>query len=399
MSTTMESVVIVGAGQAGFRAAERLRELDFGGRITMVGDEPRHPYNRTPMSKQLLTGHLDVEDLRLPSWRDLDVAWRLGASANALDTTEHLVRLGGREVLPYDGLILAGGVSARHLPGTPMHSEHVWMLRTLDDCRKIDHLLERANHVVVIGGGFIGCELASTCRQRVLDVTIIDVSPSIMMRGLGPQLGVVMGDLHTDSKVKLHLGVAVDSWQERPDGITVLLADGERIEAGMAVVGVGTTPNTDWLETSTLDVENGVLCTPTCHAVGAPDVVACGDIARWPNLRFDDEPRRIEHWLNAIEMGQHAASSLLLGPERAEPFTPIPRFWSDQHGHRIQSVGMPDLGSMTISEGSTADRRFVATFDRDGRTVGAIAMDSPRRMIHYSEVIAQDCPVNLELAA
>ena len=219
-------------------------------------------------------------------------------------------------------------------------------------------------------------------------------------------------ELRAPALAEIHLGakglLGVDSLKGRrvvmdfargTFSVTESRAVRERIDADMAVVGVGTTPNTDWLETSTLDVTNGVLCTPTCHAVGAPDVVACGDIARWPNLRFDDEPRRIEHWLNAIEMGQHAASSLLLGPERAEPFTPIPRFWSDQHGHRIQSVGMPDLGSMTISEGSTADRRFVATFDRDGRTVGAIAMDSPRRMIHYSEVIAQDCPVDLELAA
>lgn len=397
--STMQNVVIVGAGQAGFRAAERLRELDFGGRITMVGSEPRKPYNRTPMSKQLLTGHLDIKDLRLPSWRDLRIDWRLDTEARSLDTDAQVVRLAGKEALSYDGLILAGGVSARHLPGAPMHSEHVWMLRTLADCREIDHLLERAKHVVVIGGGFIGCELASTCRQRVLDVTIIDVSPSILMRGLGSELGIVMGDLHEDSQVKLHLGVAVDSWIERPDGVTVLLANGGRIDADMAVVGVGTTPNTDWLEHSTLDTEDGVLCAQTCHALGAADVVACGDIARWPNLRFDDEPRRIEHWLNAIEMGQHAAASLLLGPDRAEPFTPIPRFWSDQHGHRVQSVGMPDLGSMTIAEGSTADRRFVATFDRDGRTVGAIAMDSPRRMIHYADVIAQDCPVDLATAA
>jgi len=291
----MENVVVVGGGQAGFRAAERLRELEFAGRITMVGSEPRKPYNRTPMSKQLLTGHLDVKDLRLPSWRDLRIDWRLDTEARSLDTDAHVVRLAGKEALSYDGLILAGGVSARHLPGAPMHSEHVWMLRTLDDCRKIDHLLERAGHVVVIGGGFIGCELASTCRQRVLDVTIIDVSPSILMRGLGSELGIVMGDLHEDFQVKLHLGVAVDSWIERPDGVTVLLANGERIDADMAVVGIGTTPNTDWLEHSTLDTEDGVLCAQTCHALGAADVVACGDIARWPNLRFDDEPRRIEH--------------------------------------------------------------------------------------------------------
>ena len=353
MTPSMSHVVIVGAGQAGFRAAERLRELDFMGKITIVGDEPRRPYNRTPMSKQLLTGHLDVTDLRLPAWRELGISWRLGTRARSLDLDARTVRLAGGEKLGYDGLILAGGVQARHLPGTPMHSEHVWMLRTLDDCRAIDHLLERAGHVAVIGGGFIGCELASTCRERVLDVTIIDVSPT----------------------------------------------NGERIDADMAVVGIGTTADTDWLESTGLDVSNGILCTPTCHVAGATDIVACGDVARWPNLRFDATPRRIEHWLNAIEMGQHAATSLLLGADHAQPFTPIPRFWSQQHGHRIQSVGMPELGHMTIAEGSTASRQFVATFDHDGRTVGAIAMNSPRRKIHYSELIDQDCPIDHALAA
>jgi len=399
----MSNIVIVGAGLAALRAAERLRDLRYEGRITMVGDEPRCPYNRTPLSKALLTGHVAIEDLRLPVWSELDITWRLGARATLLDVDERLLCLPGGERLTYDGLILAGGVQARHLPGTPMHSPHVWMLRTLNDARQIDRLLERAGHVAVIGGGFIGCELASTCRRRVLDVTIIDVSPHVLTRGLGAQLGAVVGDIHADHGVKLHLGVAVKSWEEHPDGVTVLLQNGERIDADVAVVGVGTVPDTDWLTASALDVSDGILCTATCHAVGARDIVACGDIARWPNLRFGMEPQRIEHWLNAIEMGQHAAESLLRGPDNALAFCPIPRFWSEQHDHRIQSVGRPELGDqLTITEGTLASRRFVATSTRDGVLVGAIGIDSPRRMIHFADLVDQRWPAvgaNAQLAA
>lgn len=391
----LRNVVIVGGGVAALRAAERLRELGYAGKLTVVGDEPRRPYNRTPLSKQLLTGHLDVSDLRLPVWRGLEITWRLRARATALDVERRVVRLQGAEDVAYDGLILAGGVQPRHLRGTPMHSEHVWMLRTLDDARAIDDLLERAGHVAVVGGGFIGCELASTCRERALDVTIIDVSPTVLTRGLGSQLGMLMSDIHADNGVKLHLGVAVSDWEERPDGVTVVLANGERIQADMAVVGIGTVPDTDWLASSPVDITDGVLCDATCHVAGVEDVVACGDIARWPNLRWKREPHRIEHWLNAIEMGQHAAESLLLGRENARPFTPIPRFWSEQHGYRIQSVGRRDLGEhMVIAEGSTESRQFVATFERDGAIIGAIGMDSPRRMIHYAELIDEQWPAH-----
>lgn len=315
-----------------------------------------------------------------------------------MDLDRRGLLLPGGEQLPFDGLVIASGVEPRHLPGTPLHSERVWMLRTLADARAIDRALAGARHVAVIGGGFIGCEIACTARTRALDVTLIDVSPTLLHRALGPALGAVVGDLHRDNGVRLHLGVGVHGWREDKRGVTVLLDDGEQVHADAAVVGVGTVPRTDWLWHTGLDLSDGVLCGPTTHVTG-PDgypvdgIVAAGDVARWPNPRFDDVPRRVEHWINAIEMGRHAAEALLQGPQAAAPFAPVPRFWSHQHPVRIQSVGMPGLGTeMTILDGDPAKRRTVVGYTRPGPDgipvlVGAVALDSPRALLSYRDRI------------
>ncbi|MFF0133423.1 NAD(P)/FAD-dependent oxidoreductase [Streptomyces mirabilis] len=393
-SEATNRIAVVGTGLAGLSAAERLRELGWRGEITMIGEEPHRPYNRTPLSKQLLTGDRQPPDLALTTYTELDAAWRLGTRALGLDTERRELLLPGGERLPFDGLVIASGVEPRHLPGAPLHSDRVWMLRTLADARAVDRAFAGARHVAVIGGGFIGCEIACTARTRALDVTLIDASPTLLHRALGPALGAVVGDLHRDNGVRLHLGVGVRGWEEDKHGVTVLLDDGEQVRADAAVVGVGTMPRTDWLWHTGLDLTDGVLCAPTTHVLD-PDghaldgIVAAGDIARWPNHRFDDIPRRVEHWINAIEMGRHAAEALLAGPENSAPFTPVPRFWSHQHGVRIQSVGMPALGTdLTILDGDPARRRTVAGYTRPGPDgtpllVGAVALDSPRTLLAH----------------
>jgi NADPH-dependent 2,4-dienoyl-CoA reductase/sulfur reductase-like enzyme len=397
-SPATNRIVIVGTGLAGLSAAERLREIGWRGEITMIGEEPHRPYNRTPLSKQLLTGDRQPPDLALNVYTELDAAWRLSTRALDLDVERRELLLPGGEQLPFDGLIIASGVEPRHLPGSPLHSDRVWMLRTLADARNIDAALAQAQHVAVIGGGFIGCELACSARTRALDVTVIDVSPTLLHRSLGPALGAVVGDLHRDHGVRLHLGVGVRGWSEDKRGVTVLLDDGEQVRADAAVVGVGTVPRTDWLWHTGLDLTDGVLCAPTTHVIGTDGyaidgITAAGDVARWPNLRFGDVPRRVEHWINAIEMGRHAADALLQGPQDASPFVPVPRFWSHQHGVRIQSVGMPGLGTdMTILDGDPARRRTVAGYTRPGPDgapilVGVVALDSPRTLLAYRDLI------------
>lgn len=396
---TQPRIVIAGAGLAGLSAAERLREHGYTGELVIVGDEPDRPYNRTPLSKGLLTGEVSRRDLRLRTHTatGLGAGWRLGTPILGLDLQQRNLVLPGGEHLGFDGLVIATGVEARHLPDAPVHLPHVRMLRTLADADAIDRALARADHVAIVGGGFIGCEIAVTARARGLHATIVDLTPTLLARSLGPALGAIVGDIHREVGVRLHLGVGVAGWTETPDGVQLVLDDGETITADAAVVGIGTHPRTDWLHGSGLDLSDGVLCTPTCHVQdtdgnAVESVVAAGDIARWPNLRFDTTARRVEHWLNAIEMGQAAAEALLAGPAAARPFTPIPRFWSHQHGVRIQSLGMPTLGTeMTILDGTPESRRFVAGFTCTGADgpilVGAVALDAPRTLLRYHDHI------------
>lgn len=390
-----ERIVIVGGGQAGHAAAERLRERGFTGTLTIIGEEPHRPYNCTPLSKQLLTGEYSVADLALTTFTDLDVFWRQGSRVLGLDPVARTVRLRGAEQIGYDGLVIATGVEARVLPGAPMHSDRIHMLRTLADAYEIDQALgHTSGRLLIVGGGFIGAELASTARARGLDATIIDVSPTLLSRALGTVLGAAAGDVHRDNGVRLHLGVAVTGWHAQATGVRLELDDGEKLDGDVAVVGIGTVPRTEWLAGSGLDCTEGVLAGATCHAVGVEDVVVAGDVARWPNLLFDDTPRRVEHWINAIEMGRHAADSLLAGPQQAAPFTPVPRFWFEQHGVKIQSVGTPSLGSdVRILDGDLASHRFVAAYTQPtaagDRLMGVVAFDDPRRLLEYAPYVGK----------
>ena len=394
MTTTMDRIAIVGGGLASLSAAERLRELGHHGQIVMVGQEPRAPYNRTPLSKQLLTGRYRPTDLRLTTYTDPRAEWRLGVSATALDVTNRQLSLSDGTELAYDGLVIATGVTPRTLPGTPHHSPRVLTLRTLDDARAIDRLwsAQGVRRVAVVGGGFIGCELAAAARARALDVSLVDVSPTLLGHSLGHTLGGLMTDVHRRAGVDVHLGTAVRDWVEHDKGIELHLNDGEQIRADAVVVGVGATPITSWLDGSGLDTSNGVLCTATGAVVDSleqahPEIVAAGDVARWPNLRFDEIPRRIEHWINAVEMGRHVAHTLL-HPDDAQPFTPVPRFWSEQHGTRIQAAGMIALAdSMTIVEGSVRARSLVATYTRATTIVGVVTLNAPRRLQHYTRLV------------
>lgn len=395
--STSHRIVVAGAGLAGMCAAERFRERGYTGELVIVGDEPHPPYNRTPLSKGLVAGEMKSADLRLRAAVGLDAIWRLGHPLSGLDVDNHRLSLANGETLEYDGLVIATGVAARHLPGAPSHLPHVTTVRTLDDAGALDRALARTQHLAIVGGGFIGCEIASTARARGLDVTIVDINPTLLHTALGPALGAIVGDLHRDNGVRLHLGVGVDSWTETRSGVQLHLDDGETVIAEAAVVGIGTTPNTGWLTGTDLDLTDGIGCTATCHVRDAAGnsldaVVAAGDVARWPNHLFDHTPRRAEHWINAIEMGRAAADALLAGPQAAPPFTPVPRFWSHQHRTRIQSAGIPSLGTdMTIVEGNPAQRRFVAGFTRVGSggpvLTAVVGFDSPRAVARHSNSI------------
>ncbi len=383
------NITIIGAGLAALRCAERLRERGYQRAITIFGDEPRGPYNRTPLSKQLLDGGVHPEHLRFRIATDLaDVTWRLGTSVTGL-ARERAVVLADGTTEEVGGLVIATGVTPRTIPGAERFPDRVFVLRTLDDCRRLDAALAKAKSIAIIGGGFIGCEVATSAVKRCVPVTMVDVSDTLLSHAIGHELGQIMTDIHREHGVDVRTGHGVATLGHDPkrDTMAITLTDNTIIHADVVLIGVGTAPRVEGLAGFGLDLSDGVLCGPTCHVTGLPDVVAAGDVARWPNLAFDDTPRRVEHWINAVEQARHAADALLDGIDTAQSFTPIPRFWSEQHGTKIQSIGMPRLGStVTIAEGSVAKRQLVATYTNStGRLVGAVAINAPRALIPYAD--------------
>jgi 3-phenylpropionate/trans-cinnamate dioxygenase ferredoxin reductase subunit len=310
---SLQSIVVVGASLAGLHAVRALRKEGFDGRLTLVGAEPHRPYDRPPLSKDFLAGAADESTLRLAGADQLDelgVDLRLGVSAVACDTTDRRVRLADGGEVPYDGLVIATGGAARRLPGMAHELPGVHVLRTLDDAVALRADLDRRpGRVVIVGAGFIGAEVAATCRGRGLDVTLLEALPVPLAHALGPRVGAVCADLQRDHGVDVRLGAGVRSIAGGERVERVHLVDGTVIEADVVVVGVGVQPCTEWLEGSGLTLDNGVVCDATCLA--APGVVAAGDVARWPNPAFDRALMRVEHWENAIEMGGYAARRLL----------------------------------------------------------------------------------------
>lgn len=407
----MDRIVVVGASLAGFRAAEALRAQGFDGALTLVGEEPHEPYDRPPLSKQVLTGDWEVDRIVLPSAAPTgDGAdpfdWRLGERAVGLDLGAREVELAGGDRLSYDGLVIATGCRPRTIGGEGLAGVHV--LRTLDDALALRADLERQPaRVAVIGAGFIGSEVAASCRARGLDVSVIEALPVPLERALGADMGALVGELHREHEVDLRLGVGVDGFTSAAGGANgaervtgVRLADGTTVAAEVVVVGIGVIPNTEWLEGSGLTLDNGVVCDATTQA--APGVVAAGDIARWPNARFGGEVMRVEHWDNAIEMAQAAAARLLAASDEAAlPYEPVPWFWSDLYDRKIQLAGRsgPD-DEVQVVTGDVAERRFVALYGRGGRLVGALGWNRPRHVMQWRQRLTEgmDWQDALELA-
>ncbi|HEV7649904.1 MAG TPA: FAD-dependent oxidoreductase [Actinophytocola sp.] len=390
-----ERIVIVGAGLCGLRAAERLRELGFEGEVIIIGDEASPPYHRPALSKQLLMGTMRPDDLLLPAYQNVHAKWRLNTPVQYLLPRSRTLRLPGEEELKYDGLIIATGVEARRANDVPYEDHRIHVLRTLPDALDLERTLsENRGPVAVIGGGFTGCEIASSLRHMGREVTLIQRGKTLLGNVLGQDLGVWLTKLHTDHGVDLALGNRVKRWAPREDGIALQLTDGSTMLVGSVLLATGTVPSTTWLRGSGLPLDNGVVCEATCHVVGAEDVVAAGDVAQWPNIRFDTVPRRIEHWLNAIEMGRAAAENLLAGRAAATPFTPMPRFWTEQHGVRIQAAGVPKLGPEIVALGSPTDGTgTLVGYAKEGRLMGVVGIDCPKSVLAWTDSVTRQNPV------
>ncbi len=396
---------MVGASLAGASAAQALRRQGFEGQVTLVGAEPHLPYERPPLSKQLLSGKWERHRIDLPLDASLEVDLRLATTVTAVDLSAHQLALEPtgrgvpvrdtrgaktveRQVLGFDGLVICTGAQPRVLPRLPGDLEGVHFLRTVEDCLAIRQELAASPRVVVVGAGFIGSEVAATCRTLGLDVTIVEPLPTPMARVLGEEMGQVMAGLHRDHGTRLRVGAGVVGLEGKRRVEGVRIGNGEVVDADLVVIGVGVSPSTGWLEGSGLRLDDGVVCDATCAAVGAGDVVAAGDVARWYHPLFGRD-LRLEHWDNAARQAAAAANTLLAGPARARPYAEVPWFWSDQYDTRLQFVGLAQPGDqVVVVEGNPAERRFVAVYGREGRTVGALVCNRSSRAGAYRQLIA-----------
>ncbi|MGW5126448.1 NAD(P)/FAD-dependent oxidoreductase [Streptomyces sp. NPDC004069] len=374
-------VVVAGASMAGLRAAEQLRAAGYLGPMTLVGEEPHMPYNRPPLSKEVLAGKAAFETLAFrPRAAVADAAWRLGTRVVAADLDRRLVELDDGERLSYAGLVVATGMRPRRLrcPG-PLRGRHT--VRTVTDARGLREALTRPDaRVVVVGAGFIGCEVAATAvALGAAEVTVVDPLPLPMAGPLGELLAGALLKRHQERGVRFALGTGVAGF-EGTDRVTgVELGDGTVLPADVVVESVGSVANTEWLDGNGLDLTDGVLTDEHLRVGSRPEVMAVGDVARFPNARYDGVPRRVEHWSIPTDTAKHAARVLaahLGGTDaRLDPFAPLPTFWSDQHDFRLQSFGAPGLGlgDVRILDGDPEGDVLVG-YHTGGRLVGVVAL-------------------------
>jgi NADPH-dependent 2,4-dienoyl-CoA reductase/sulfur reductase-like enzyme len=381
----MQTVAIVGASLAGLRAAETLRSNGFNDHIMLIGNEASLPYNRPPLSKQFLTG--DWEADRLPflksdQFEGLNIIFRSSTDAVAIDIDLQTIALSDNSRVEFDGLVIATGARATqltNLTGRP----NVFTLRSLEDSQRLGQALTTAKSLVVIGGGFIGSEVAASAHGMGIETTIIESQDALMLRGLGSLIGNALTNFHRAHGVDVRCNSRVTRVVD--DGIhtSIELTDGTSLSPDVIVVGVGASPATDWLEDSSIALDDGVITDSFCRVQSKrgdplPKIVAAGDVARWYSTRHGRHVRS-EHWTNAQEQGAAAAQTLLadlgINDAIAPTYDPVPYMWSDQFGKKIQVVGFPEINDTThIVQGALEEAKFLALVERDGQLVGSIGM-------------------------
>lgn len=375
--TAPARIVVVGAGVAGHRCALELRACGFDGEVVLVGAEPELPYDRTLLSKDFLQGTVTVAELALATRDDYEaqgIDVRPATAAIALVPARRELVLGDGGRLGYDRLVIAtGGVPARP---AALRADAGRVLRTLIDAERLRAALSDARRVTVIGGGFVGGEVASVARALGIEVTLVEALAAPLARTVGTEVGARIAELHRAHGVDVQTSMAAAGIREVRGGVEVVLADGRVLRSDVVLVGAGMAPATDWLVGSGVELAGGVVTDALCRTV-VPDVLAAGDCARWWHPRYGTY-LRVEHWDTA---GRHGAAAARSALDEGEPFAPVPFFWSTQHGVRLQSVGhIADWDSVEI-EDDDPPHSFVARYRRGGRLVAAFAAAQPRAVI------------------
>ncbi|MER6956345.1 FAD-dependent oxidoreductase [Streptomyces sp. NPDC000618] len=370
-------VLVVGASASGLTTVETLRRKGYEGRITVLGDEPHPPYDRPPLSKQVLSGAWEPERAALRTQdllSALDAEFVLGDPAVALDPATRSVRTRSGRELPADAVVIATGVRARRLPGS-QDLAGVHVLRTLDDALALRTELLAGARLVVVGEGVLGSEIAATARTLGLDVTLAGPLSAPMALQVGPLVSGALAELHTERGVRLRLGNAVVGLTDRDGRVTgVRLAGDEVLPADAVVVAIGATPATEWLADSGLELDNGVVCDSRCRA--GEGIYAVGDVARWHHESLG-RLVRLENRTNATEQAM-AVAGQILGDDR--PYAPVPYFWTDQYDAKLQVHGfLPPEAEVDVVEGDLTARRFVARYRVDGRVTGVLGWNMPKQ--------------------
>ncbi|MGB3287376.1 NAD(P)/FAD-dependent oxidoreductase [Mycolicibacter algericus] len=365
----MSGVLIIGGGLAAVRTAEQLRRNDYTEPITVVGAETHLPYDRPPLSKQLLRGEVDDVALKPASFYEQHrIGLRLGCAARTVDVAAHTVTLADGDVLGYDQLVIATGLVPNRIAVGDL--DGVFVLRSLDDALALRRRAASARRAVVIGAGFIGCEVSASLRGAGVQVVLVEPQPTPLAAVLGEQVGALITRLHRDEGVDVRTGVKVDSVSGSEGVESVTLSDGSVIPADLVVVGVGSRPACDWLTGSEIAVADGIGC-DEAGRTSAPDVWAIGDVASWRDL--SGAQARVEHWSNVAEQAKTMVSAML---GSAVPRAGVPYFWSDQYDVKIQCLGHPRTGD-TVHLTEDDGRRFVAYYERDGVLVGVVGAGIP----------------------
>jgi NADPH-dependent 2,4-dienoyl-CoA reductase/sulfur reductase-like enzyme len=380
--TEIRRILVVGASLSGLRMCEELRSAGYGGEIVLVGAEPHFPpYDRPPMSKGMLTKPGGAGDVRLSVSSELNALVRTNLKAKRLSADLHSVHFSDGSTVEFDALGVATGSSLQRIscPGADLPG--VIHLRTAGDSRRLSARLRQGARVVVVGAGFIGCEIAASCRARGASVVMVDSLPWPMGRALGSAAGAAVTNLHRSHGVDVRLGVSVAAIHGRLAVECVQLTDGAEVPADVVVVGVGTRPTTDWLTDTSLVIHDGLVCEPDLSATGAPHIVGAGDVARWQHLGYGRQ-LRVEHWTNAIEQAEHAAGTLLARQADRTAYVGVPYFWSDQYDVKFQFVGVP-APEESVVEGSLDGDRAIVSYRDGGNLMGVLSVNWPARLVRY----------------
>jgi 3-phenylpropionate/trans-cinnamate dioxygenase ferredoxin reductase subunit len=383
-----KGIVIVGGGLAAARTAEQLRRADYTGPLTIVSDEVHLPYDRPPLSKEVLRSEVDDVTLKPREFYDENnITLRLGSAATSLDTAAQTVTLDDGTVLGYDELVIATGLVPRRIPAFP-DLEGIRVLRSFDESLALRRHATAARRAAVVGAGFIGCEVAASLRGLGVEVVLVEPQPAPLAAVLGAQIGELVARLHRAEGVDVRTEVGVAEVRGQGHVDTVVLSDGAEVSADLVVVGIGSRPATEWLDGSGIEVDNGVLC-DAAGRTNVPNVWALGDVASWRNPMGHQV--RVEHWSNVAEQARVVVPAML-GRETPSSVV-VPYFWSDQYDVKIQCLGEPHATD-TVHLVEDDGRKFLAYYERDGVVVGVVGGGMPGKVMKTRAKIAAGAPIS-----